>query len=119
MSFTAPSDAADVLILRSHLGIYGAWSFAGSGRSSGVVHPARRARWEQEAGSSERTAVEYDDARLVVPAAPVGAVRARLVGGATGGRPARPGVVHTVKLRGSCGRRVQVESGPAGPPMRT
>lgn len=81
MSFTAPSDAADVLILRSHLGIYGAWSFAGDETfqaASSIGAPCKVG--EQEAGSSEETAVEYDDAGLVVPAAPVGAVRARLVG---------------------------------------
>lgn len=81
MSFAAPNDAADVLILRSHLGIYGAWSFAGDETfhaASSIGAP--RKVGEQETGSASEPAVAYDDAGLVVPDAPIGAVRARLVG---------------------------------------
>lgn len=81
LDFTAPEDPSDVLVLRSHLGIYGAWSFAGDetfAAASSIGAPRRVV--ERETGSAEAEAVAYDDAGRVVPEAPVGAVRARLVG---------------------------------------
>lgn len=81
LEFTAPSDPADVLVLRSHLGIYGAWSFAGDERfaaASSIGAPRRVG--ERETGSSDADIIEYDDVGRVVPGAPVGAVRVRLAG---------------------------------------
>lgn len=81
MSFAAPQDPSDLLILRSHLGIYGAWSFAGdeSFRAASSIGAPRKVG-ERESGSSEEAHVVHDANGRVVPDTPVGAVRARLVG---------------------------------------
>ena len=81
LDFAAPQDPQDVLVMRSHLGIYGAWSFVGdetSAAASSIGAPRRVG--ERESGSSQAPAVAHDDAGRVVPEAPVGAVRARLAG---------------------------------------
>lgn len=80
----APDRHGDVLWLRVHLGLYGAWSFAGDG-SAAVVHaigaPRRRIGEREstpddggEPGAAVGAAGEW------VPPAPRGAVRLRLVG---------------------------------------
>lgn len=81
LDFAAPCDPDDVVVMRSHLGIYGAWSFAGDEQfaaASSIGAPRRVG--ERESGSAEESAVAYDDAGRVVPEPPVGAVRARLAG---------------------------------------
>ena len=81
LDFAAPGDPGDVVVMRSHLGIYGAWSFAGDEQfaaASSIGAPRRVG--ERESGSAEESAVAYDDAGRVVPEPPVGAVRARLAG---------------------------------------
>lgn len=81
LDFAAPGDPGDVVVMRSHLGIYGAWSFAGDEQfaaASSIGAPRRVG--ERESGSAEEPAVAYDDAGRVVPEPPVGAVRARLAG---------------------------------------
>ena len=81
LEFTRPADPADVLVLRSHLGIYGAWSFAGDERfaaASSIGAPRRVG--ERETGPATRSGPEYDAAGRVVPEPPVGAVRVRLAG---------------------------------------
>lgn len=78
----APDRSGDALWLRVHLGLYGAWSFAGDG-SADVVHAIgapRRRIGERETtpdddGSGAAGAVEE-----WTPPAPRGAVRLRLVG---------------------------------------
>ncbi|WP_112234993.1 Fpg/Nei family DNA glycosylase [Kocuria sp. BT304] len=80
LDFTAPGDSSDVLVLRSHLGIYGAWSFAGDetfAAASAIGAPRRLG--ERETGSAAGPVV-HDAAGRVVPDAPVGAVRVRLAG---------------------------------------
>ena len=80
LDLAASGDPQDVLVLRSHLGIYGAWSFAGDetfAAASSIGAPRRVG--ERETGSAA-AAVEYDAAGRVVPNAPVGAVRVRLAG---------------------------------------
>ena len=80
LDFAAPDDPSDVLVLRSHLGIYGAWSFAGDetfAAASSIGAPRRLG--ERESGSAAAP-VAHDDAGRVVPEAPVGAVRVRLAG---------------------------------------
>ena len=80
LDLASPGDPADVMVLRSHLGIYGAWSFAGDetfAAASSIGAPRRLG--ERESGSAA-AAVAYDDAGRVVPEAPVGAVRVRLAG---------------------------------------
>lgn len=81
LEFTAPgADPSDVLVLRSHLGLYGAWSFAGDERfvaASSIGAP--RKVGETESGSAQDMSFEYDDAGRVIPETPVGAVRVRLV----------------------------------------
>ena len=80
LELAATGDPADVLVLRSHLGIYGAWSFAGDesfAAASSIGAPRRLG--ERETGSAA-AAVEHDAAGWVVPEAPVGAVRVRLAG---------------------------------------
>ncbi|WP_270256297.1 Fpg/Nei family DNA glycosylase [Kocuria marina] len=81
LDFAAPGEPGDVVVMRSHLGIYGAWSFAGDEQfaaASSIGAPRRVG--ERESGSAEEPAVAYDDAGRVVPEPPVGAVRARLAG---------------------------------------
>ncbi|KAA9394037.1 Fpg/Nei family DNA glycosylase [Kocuria coralli] len=80
LTFALPADPDDRLVMRSHLGLYGAWSFAGDDRfaaSSSIGAP--RKMGERESGSSRTHALRYDDGR-VIPDPPVGAVRARLAG---------------------------------------
>ena len=80
LDFAAPDDPTDVLVRRSHLGIYGAWSFAGDetfAAASSIGAPRRLG--ERESGSAAAP-VAHDDAGRVVPEAPVGAVRVRLAG---------------------------------------
>lgn len=75
-----PEDPSDTLILRSHLGIYGAWSFAGDAEfSTASSIGAPRRSGERESGESLQ-AVEHGDDGRVIPEEPVGAVRVRLVG---------------------------------------
>lgn len=75
-----PEDPSEVLVLRSHLGIYGAWSFAGDAEFSAASSiGAPRRSGERESGESLQ-AVEHDDDGRVIPDPPVGAVRVRLVG---------------------------------------
>ena len=81
LDFAAPDDLGDVVVMRSHLGIYGAWSFAGDEQfavASSIGAPRRVG--ERESGSAQESAVAYNDAGRVVPEPPVGAVRARLAG---------------------------------------
>ena len=81
LDFAAPGEPGDVVVMRSHLGIYGAWSFAGDEQfaaASSIGAPRRVG--ERESGSAEESEVAYDDAGRVVPEPPVGAVRARLAG---------------------------------------
>ncbi|MDO4918453.1 Fpg/Nei family DNA glycosylase [Kocuria sp.] len=80
LELTSPADPADVMVLRSHLGIYGAWTFAGDeafAAASSIGAPRRAG--ERETGSAAAE-VHHDDAGRVVPEAPVGAVRVRLAG---------------------------------------
>lgn len=80
LTFESPADSADRLVMRSHLGLYGAWSFAGDSTFSAASSiGAPRKIGEQETGTADGQRHTYDDGR-VVPDAPVGAVRARLVG---------------------------------------
>lgn len=70
----------DPLILRSHLGLYGAWSFVGDDRfraASSIGAPRRVG--EREVGGCAQ-AVERDGDGRVIPDEPVGAVRVRLAG---------------------------------------
>ncbi|QJW37173.1 Fpg/Nei family DNA glycosylase [Cellulosimicrobium protaetiae] len=70
----------DVRWLRVHLGLYGAWTFAGDG-STAVVHAIgapRRRVGERETVPAEPVEESPDDAWS--PPAPRGAVRARLLG---------------------------------------
>jgi len=77
---TAP-DADDVRWLRVHLGLYGAWTFAGDG-STAVVHaigaPRRRIGERETVPAGPGEAAEPDGAWSPPP--PRGAVRVRLVG---------------------------------------
>src|SRR5690606_6515575 len=77
---TAP-DADDVRWLRVHLGLYGAWTFAGDG-STAVVHaigaPRRRIGERETVPAGPGEAAEADGAWSPPP--PRGAVRVRLVG---------------------------------------
>lgn len=81
LSFESPEDPADRLVMRSHLGLYGAWSFAGDAQfaaASSIGAPRKIGERETGSASSDQ---HYDDAGRVVPDPPVGAVRVRLVGG--------------------------------------
>ena len=81
LDFAAPGDPDDVVVMRSHLGIYGAWSFAGDehfAAASSIGAPRRVG--ERETGSANESKVSYDDAGRVIPEPPVGAARARLSG---------------------------------------
>lgn len=81
LDFAHPADPADVLVLRSHLGIYGAWNFAGDERfaaASSIGAPRRVG--EREVARATETGPGYDAAGRVIPEPPVGAVRARLAG---------------------------------------
>ncbi|MFI2294107.1 Fpg/Nei family DNA glycosylase [Isoptericola sp. NPDC019571] len=76
--------AGDVRWLRVHLGLYGAWSFAGDG-SADVVHAIGAPR--RRIGERESTPADGGDAGVAVdaagewaPPAPRGAVRLRLLG---------------------------------------
>lgn len=84
----APADGAaadDVRWLRVHLGLYGAWTFAGDG-SAEVVHaigaPRRRIgeRESTPGGAPEEAGARGGGAGEWAPPAPRGAVRLRLVG---------------------------------------
>lgn len=79
--FQSPHRAEDRLVMRSHLGLYGAWSFAGdSDFAAASSIGAPRKIGEKEIIGSQIQQWEYDDAGRIVPGPPVGAVRARLVG---------------------------------------
>ncbi|ROZ64589.1 Fpg/Nei family DNA glycosylase [Kocuria soli] len=81
LTFESPADPADRLVMRSHLGLYGAWSFAGDSTFAAASSiGAPRKIGERETGTSGSRGQTYDDDGRVVPDAPVGAVRARLVG---------------------------------------
>lgn len=70
-------DFAGDRVLRSHLGLYGAWSFGGTDRFRGASSiGAPRRIGEREAPDDDEDA----PAGPLLPPAPVGAVRVRLVG---------------------------------------
>ena len=78
----APDRSGDVRWLRVHLGLYGAWSFAGDG-SADVVHAIgapRRRIGERETTPDDDTSGAADAVGEWTPPAPRGAVRLRLVG---------------------------------------
>lgn len=80
LELASPVDPSDVLVLRSHLGIYGAWSFAGDetfSAASSIGAPRRVGERETDASLQP---VQHDDDGRVIPDEPVGAVRVRLAG---------------------------------------
>ncbi|MDO4254500.1 MAG: zinc finger domain-containing protein [Kocuria sp.] len=81
LMFESPQDIEDRLVMRSHLGLYGAWNFTGDSHfvaASSIGAP--RKIGERETAGAAAQEWDYDDAGRIIPAPPVGAVRARLVG---------------------------------------
>lgn len=80
LRFASPLDPSDELVMRSHLGLYGAWSFSGDAHFAAASSiGAPRKIGERELGSAAES-TQHDDAGHIIPLPPVGAVRARLVG---------------------------------------
>ncbi|WP_144791793.1 Fpg/Nei family DNA glycosylase [Kocuria palustris] len=80
LELTAAEDPDDVLVLRSHLGIYGAWSFAGDAEFSAASSIGAPRRVGERETEDSLQAVRPDDDGRVIPDEPVGAVRVRLAG---------------------------------------
>ena len=80
LELAAPDDPSDVLIMRSHLGIYGAWGFAGDSEFSAASSIGAPRRLGERESEDSLQSVEHDDDGRVIPDPPVGAVRVRLVG---------------------------------------
>lgn len=80
MHFAAPENHDDVLVMRSHLGLYGKWTFAGDEQFESLAtadNPRRRA---DRVAADDGHGRARDEHGWVVPEAARGAIRVRLRG---------------------------------------
>ncbi|MDO5618406.1 Fpg/Nei family DNA glycosylase [Kocuria sp.] len=80
LTFESPADPEDRLVMRSHLGLYGAWSFAGDAQFAAASSIGAPRKIGERETRGDSLAQSRDDDGRVMPDPPVGAVRARLVG---------------------------------------